>query len=244
MTKFLLSREEQLVQVSGCGKNAKAREEKKRQEEAEAAREAAPAHGSGAQREEEGRKARWSAAKKEAVVRANARPDEPEGWSDDPRRCPFGWLYCSGVCMGLTPAEFRATKQHVWREESEFYAGAGDRGGKGQDTLDAGLASDLSSNLSLEAALRALGMLASGAGWRREQERKKRSKESAKTAVSAVRRVEPSFESFVVPAIDCSSEAERASKLQVRTSFASARAAGCSASALARLTNPAPHRDR
>lgn len=100
VTKFLLSREGQLVQVSGCGKNAKARQEKQRQEEAEAeAREAESLRAARAvafpDREEEGKKKRWSAAKKEAVIRANARPDEPEGWSDDPRRCPFGWLYCS-----------------------------------------------------------------------------------------------------------------------------------------------------
>jgi hypothetical protein len=221
VTKFLLSREGQLVQVSGCGKNAKAREEKQRQEEAEAeAREAASLRAARAvafpDREEEGKKPRWSTAKKEAVARANARPDEPEGWSDDPRRCPFGWLYCSGVCMGLTPAEFKATKQLVWHEECEFYAEASARALKpvGEEALAGGLACDLSSNMPLEAALRALGMLASGVGWAREQEKKKKIKESAKSAVGSARRVEPSFEAFVAPTIDSSSEADRASKLQ------------------------------
>jgi hypothetical protein len=221
VTKFLLSREGQLVQVSGCGKNAKAREEKQRQEEAEAeAREAASLRAARAvafpDREEEGKKPRWSTAKKEAVARANARPDEPEGWSDDPRRCPFGWLYCSGVCMGLTPAEFKATKQLVWHEECAFYADASTRAFRpvGEEALAGGLACDLSSNMPLEAALRALGMLASGVGWAREQEKKKKIKESAKLAVGSARRVEPSFEAFVAPSNDSSSEVDRASKLQ------------------------------
>jgi len=203
-SQYLLSKDERLIQVSGCGKKAKEREEKKRAQEEEEARAAATAASvqadAAARREEEG-KVRWSAAKKESVARRNVNLQEPEGWSDDPRRCPFGWLYCSGVCMGLTPAEFKATKQHVWVEESDFYrsSGASEARNLGSDVplLDASL--DLSLQMSLNGALQALGMLASGggaggSGWRREQEKKKKSKGAsgapvvqASTACNAIR---------------------------------------------------------
>lgn len=143
VTKFLLSREEHLIQVAGCGKKAKEREEKKRAQEAADALEAATAANAevdaAARREEEGKKPRWSSTKKDAVARLNHRPNEPKGWSDDPRRCPFGWLYCSGVCMGLTPAEFKATQQHVWIEETHFYAPGSRASGSGAPGVGAGV---------------------------------------------------------------------------------------------------------
>jgi len=143
VTKFLLSREDHLIQVAGCGKKAKEREEKKRLKEESEALEAARAENveedAAARREEEGKKPRWSSTKKDAVARQNHRPNEPKGWSDDPRRCPFGWLYCSGVCMGLTPAEFKATRQHVWIEETEFYAQGSHAVGSGVASVGAGV---------------------------------------------------------------------------------------------------------
>lgn len=55
--------------------------------------------------------------------------------------------------MGLTPAEFKATKQLVWLEESAFYAETATRAFK--SVGDEGMAT----NMHLEAALQALGML-------------------------------------------------------------------------------------
>ena len=43
------------------------------------------------------RKPKWSQVKRDAVAAANTRVQEPTGWSDDPRRCPFNWIYCSGL---------------------------------------------------------------------------------------------------------------------------------------------------
>ena len=221
VTKILLSREEHLIQVSGCGKNAKAREEKKRAEEEAAMRQAAAGQvgGAAARQDEEGKKARWSLAKKEAVARSNSRPDEPAGWSDDPRRCPFGWLYCSGICLGLTPAEFRATKQHVWAEESDFHGAADVRGtakslSNNSHAQDWG--ADLLPGMSLDAALRALCMLAmgvgEGAGWSKEQEKKKK---KTQAAVAPAKRAETSVGTFVPPKLEDAHESERAHKLQV-----------------------------
>ena len=223
VTKFLLSRDDRLIQVAGCGKKAKEREEKKRakeEEEARAAAAAASVQASAAARRGEEGKARWSSAKKEAVVSRNANPQEPEGWRDDPRRCPFGWLYCSGVCMGLTPAEFKATKQHVWAEESDFFYKAGGAAATGTRTRaiseqSLGIAADFPSHVSLDAALQALGMLASGAGgpgWRKEQEKRKKSKAPAPPAAGRAS-VTP-VATFVPPKLESTSEWERASRLQ------------------------------
>lgn len=186
VTKYLLGKEDHLVQVAGCGKKVKEREEKKKAKEEEEAREAARLANApmeaAARREEDGKKARWSTAKKDAVARTNSRPDEPKGWSDDPRRCPFGWLYCSGACMGLTPAEFKATKQHVWLEETDFYNA---RSAFGKSLAGEDLGIDIAASMSLDGALRALGMLAMGVGDGKGT--KKKEKKKATVVATATR---------------------------------------------------------
>jgi hypothetical protein len=260
VTKFLLSREAQLVQVSGCGKNAKEKRVAHEQQQAlESSKTVTLQADLAVRREEEGRKARWSAAKKDSVARRcllvcvecvaacilhvlhvysgwfqfigkscrrnacvlcrflsasflcrfskpfsfplpsgfrvhqftnlythtrgtmcrNKRAEAPAGWNDDPRRCPFDWLYCSGVCMELTPAEFKASRQHVWQEESDFFVPPGKRQAPGATP-----ALGMSSHMQLDAALRALGMLACGSegtGCRHER-KKPRPKQATNTS--------------------------------------------------------------
>ena len=203
VTQFLLAREGHLKHVAGCGKNAREKADEARADVGvETAADDIP--------EVSGKKPKWSAAKKNAIARALKREGtEPKGWSDDPRRCPFGWLYCSGVCMGLTPAEFEASKQHVWKEESDFFSSG--RGAFAPTGLG-------NSAMPLDAALRALGMLAEGAcgqGWRREPEKRKpKGKPAPATQPAAARASGGQPATFVPPATDSRCEWERASQVQ------------------------------
>ena len=87
--------------------------------------------------------------------------------------------------MGLIPAEFKATKQHVWLEETDFYntrGGSVAAFGKSLAGDDLGVV-DISSGMSLDGALRALGMLAMGVG----DGKGPKKKEKKKAAVVAAR---------------------------------------------------------
>jgi translation initiation factor 1 (eIF-1/SUI1) len=107
ITKYLFDHKSQLSKVSGC------KEKEKKPEKLE---ESTAKISSGAASKKSGRdeermeigKPRWSAARFAAVRAASGfnRCAAPVGWDEDPRRCPFNWLYCSGDCIKQTVEDF------------------------------------------------------------------------------------------------------------------------------------------
>jgi hypothetical protein len=124
VTKYLLAHRSQLSKVAGCKeKDASGKEGKAGGTPGSASAEQNPLPSQGASKEDDRResgKPRWSAARVAAAQAARDRSARaalgaPPGWDDDPRRCPFNWIYCSGVCTTQTMEEFARRKQQVHR---------------------------------------------------------------------------------------------------------------------------------
>jgi translation initiation factor 1 (eIF-1/SUI1) len=113
ITKYLFDHKSQLSQVSGCKEK-----EVKQDKETHRGLVAPPLNSLSSKnsvRDEERKdigKPRWSASRL-AAARAAAgleRAAAPAGWDEDPRRCPFNWLYCSGDCTKQTNEDFALRK--------------------------------------------------------------------------------------------------------------------------------------
>jgi translation initiation factor 1 (eIF-1/SUI1) len=124
VTKYLLAHRSQLSKVAGCKEKDSGKEGKAGGTSGSAiAAPQNPVPSQGVSKEDDRResgKPRWSAARVAAAQAARDRSARaalgaPPGWDDDPRRCPFNWIYCSGVCTTQTMEEFARRKQQVNR---------------------------------------------------------------------------------------------------------------------------------
>ncbi len=114
VTKYLMAHKSQLVKVANC---KEPKPSVKPGESSSSSKDIIQEPPKDEQRRESG-KPRWSATKVATVQAAkerNARTalGAPPGWDDDPRRCPFNWIYCSGICTTQTMEEFARRKQQV-----------------------------------------------------------------------------------------------------------------------------------
>ena len=112
INKYLLAHKSQLTKVAGC------KEPKVGDRPGDNSAQSAPPGPCKDEDRRESGKPRWSAAKVAAAQAARDRKAKdavgaPPGWDEDPRRCPFNWIYCSGICTTQTMEEFARRKQQV-----------------------------------------------------------------------------------------------------------------------------------
>jgi hypothetical protein len=115
VTKYLLAHKSQLKNIAGC--KEKEVLPVKNGGPGTIQVEASNRSTKDEERKESG-KERWSATRLAAVQAARDRSataslKAPAGWDDDPRRCPFNWIYCSGVCTTQSMEEYARRKQQV-----------------------------------------------------------------------------------------------------------------------------------
>ncbi len=121
VTKYLLAHRSQLSKVAGCKEKEGSGKDGKTGGNSGASAVQNPPPSQGPSKEDDRResgKPRWSTARVAAAQAARDRSARaalgaPPGWDDDPRRCPFNWIYCSGVCTTQTMEEFARRKQQV-----------------------------------------------------------------------------------------------------------------------------------